>query len=223
MKLLSPFFVALIILYLFVELMGIDFWLAQKLYQLEGHHWSLRDHWLTFGVLHSGGRILMISAGVILLSFCVLPKRFRKWGPSRREFALLFLSCLSCVLLIGLLKKWTHMDCPWDLVDFGGSNPFIPLWQKHPGTFPYGRGWPAGHVSGIYCWLGLAWFQSRHGIANPRKTILVVCVLGVIFGLGQQLRGAHFLSHDLATAIICWFLSGLFFQIPQLIEVRSSG
>lgn len=28
--------------------------------------------------------------------------------------------------------------------------------------------------------------------------------LGVLFGATQQLRGAHFLSHDLWTAVICW-------------------
>jgi len=27
---------------------------------------------------------------------------------------------------------------------------------------------------------------------------------GVVFGIAQQLRGAHFLSHDLWTAAICW-------------------
>jgi membrane-associated PAP2 superfamily phosphatase len=25
-----------------------------------------------------------------------------------------------------------------------------------------------------------------------------------VFGIDQQLRGAHFLSHDLFTAMICW-------------------
>jgi hypothetical protein len=31
--------------------------------------------------------------------------------------------------------------------------------------------------------------------------------MGVVFGATQQLRGAHFLSHDLWTAAICWFNS----------------
>jgi membrane-associated PAP2 superfamily phosphatase len=28
--------------------------------------------------------------------------------------------------------------------------------------------------------------------------------LGLLFGFSQQLRGAHFLSHDLWTLAICW-------------------
>jgi membrane-associated PAP2 superfamily phosphatase len=28
--------------------------------------------------------------------------------------------------------------------------------------------------------------------------------LGLLFGISQQLRGAHFLSHDVWTAGICW-------------------
>ena len=40
---------------------------------------------------------------------------------------------------------------------------------------------------------------------------------GLVFGSGQQLRGAHFLSHDLWSLAVCWFLAlGLFclFAVP---------
>jgi membrane-associated PAP2 superfamily phosphatase len=30
---------------------------------------------------------------------------------------------------------------------------------------------------------------------------------GMVFGLSQQLRGAHFLSHDLWTAALCWLVA----------------
>jgi membrane-associated PAP2 superfamily phosphatase len=36
--------------------------------------------------------------------------------------------------------------------------------------------------------------------------LLGAILVGVIFSLGQQARGAHFLSHDLASAVIVWFV-----------------
>jgi membrane-associated PAP2 superfamily phosphatase len=40
-----------------------------------------------------------------------------------------------------------------------------------------------------------------------------------VFGIGQQLRGAHFLSHDVATALICWLLSlGLYLVVRRQLD-----
>ena len=38
-------------------------------------------------------------------------------------------------------------------------------------------------------------------------------LLGVLFGVTQQLRGAHFLSHDLWSLIICWYASALLARV----------
>lgn len=32
-------------------------------------------------------------------------------------------------------------------------------------------------------------------------------MLGLTFGITQQLRGAHFLSHDLWSAALCWAIA----------------
>jgi membrane-associated PAP2 superfamily phosphatase len=32
-------------------------------------------------------------------------------------------------------------------------------------------------------------------------------VLGIMFGASQQVRGAHFLSHDVFSLAVCWFSS----------------
>jgi membrane-associated PAP2 superfamily phosphatase len=39
--------------------------------------------------------------------------------------------------------------------------------------------------------------------------------LGGVFGLAQQLRGAHFLSHDVWTLMICWLIA-LALYLPML-------
>ena len=43
-------------------------------------------------------------------------------------------------------------------------------------------------------------------LADLRSLLLIPgLVIGISFGLAQQLRGAHFLSHDVWSAAICWF------------------
>jgi membrane-associated PAP2 superfamily phosphatase len=37
--------------------------------------------------------------------------------------------------------------------------------------------------------------------------------LGVIFGLAQQARGAHFLSHDLVSLGICWLCAAFWCRL----------
>jgi len=37
-----------------------------------------------------------------------------------------------------------------------------------------------------------------------------ILLLGVVLGVTQQLRGAHFLSHDIWALAICWFIASIF-------------
>jgi membrane-associated PAP2 superfamily phosphatase len=48
-------------------------------------------------------------------------------------------------------------------------------------------------------------FRDRSRLA-ALAALLAACLLWGVFSLGQQARGAHFLSHDLASAAIVWFL-----------------
>ena len=40
---------------------------------------------------------------------------------------------------------------------------------------------------------------------RPALMLLPGLVVGWVFALGQQARGAHFLSHDLWSLTVCWF------------------
>ena len=42
-------------------------------------------------------------------------------------------------------------------------------------------------------------------LAPEATAVLAIGLLaGMVFGLAQQLRGAHFLSHDVASLAVCW-------------------
>ncbi len=53
------------------------------------------------------------------------------------------------------------------------------------------------------------YFSHQLTTGERRYRLLIPGVaLGLIFGVTQQMRGAHFFSHDLATFLVVWIVSG---------------
>lgn len=125
----------------------------------------------------------------------------------------MFASALTSTLVVNLLKSVTHRDCPWDLVRYGGLKPYIGFFEQYPDAVDFGQCFPAGHASAGYCWFGLYFFIKHSFYPYKNFGLAFPITLGLIFGLDQQLRGAHFLSHDLWTAFICWAIAVLLFWV----------
>jgi membrane-associated PAP2 superfamily phosphatase len=107
------------------------------------------------------------------------------------------------------MKSWTHVDCPWDLVGFGGTRSYHDLLAALPAHASPGRCFPAGHASAGYAWLALFFFLGDTRPSLRWKGFAVGLGAGVVFGIAQQLRGAHFASHDLWTLMLCWLVAVL--------------
>lgn len=194
-------FLALVLL---LDLAAVDLLVADWIYEASGGAWTLRDAWLTSDVVHEGGRQLVALALLLLLALLVASHWHLPLKPWRRSLCYLLLSALLAGLAVNLLKRLTHMDCPWDLLRYGGEYPYIPLFEPHPDTFRHGACFPAGHASAGYAWFGLFFVALEH---LPRRRWLIlgaVLGLGLVFGVAQQSRGAHFVSHDLWTLGVCW-------------------
>lgn len=216
MQIDSKFFCqhATIPLLLFVYLAGslevtrADLKLADWLFQLEGSQWSLRDNYWLSDILHSGGQTFF-SLIVALLICCFLASYFfASLSQYRRPLFYLALAVpLSVAIFTNLGKQLTHVDCPWDLIRYGGKKPFLDLFASHPGYYKFGKCFPAGHSSIGYSLLSLYFFFL---VVAPRWKFFGLAIglaVGFIFGITQQLRGAHFISHDLWTLVACWFIS----------------
>ena len=193
---------------LIIHRFQLDLTLAQWIYALEGHEWALREHWLFSEVLHQRGRqfsiALLLLCLILLLASGIRP-RLR---PYRRVLAYLVISPLiaSGVILLG--KRSLGVECPWSLQPFGGDLPYTPLLQQ---LFNLGSGgcFPAGHASAGYAWLAL-YFAAAASKPQWRYAALALALgLGLLFGTTQQLRGAHFLSHDIWSLALCWSISAL--------------
>lgn len=190
---------------------SIDLWLADHLYRWEGGAWRWREAWLTAALIHDGGRTLIAIAALLLMALILLAHcvfRFRHWRGG-----LWYLACATfgAGLLINLLKQLTHVDCPWDLARYGGTKIYVPLFAALPADFSPGACFPAGHASAAYAWLGLYYWCLRHAPRWRWPAFGGVMLLGLGFGVGQQLRGAHFLSHDVWTLGLCWLFVTLLY------------
>lgn len=192
---------------LLVDISGFDLWLAKQMYHLEGGEWAWRYSYLTETVLHRGVRKALVLATVVLLLTAIASHWVQRIRHLQRWFWYLVLCFITTPLVVAIAKQLTHMDCPWDVLQLGGQYPYLHLLQAHPGTWRYGHCFPAAHASGGYALIALYFFLAAHFPRWRFAGLAFALIIGLINGFTQQLRGAHFLSHDLWTIAIAWFVS----------------
>ncbi|HWS05139.1 MAG TPA: phosphatase PAP2 family protein [Burkholderiaceae bacterium] len=190
---------------------GMDITVARWLGGPGGFPWQ--HHWLTAGLLHGGTRYL---AWGLLAAFVV--GVWRPWGPLRSltksQRVWMLATTAACAALIPLIKRLSTTSCPWSLAEFGGGvAQYVPHWM--PGVTDGGPGgcFPSGHASTAFAFLA-AWFVLREGAPSAaRRWLLLTVIAGLVLGAVQVVRGAHYPSHPLWTAWICWVVSALSFHI----------
>lgn len=198
-----PLVVAIVVLFS-LERTGIDLWVADRWYAFEGYHWALRDNWLTYGVIHHDGKRLLIGLGLFLAALLAASYRLpglRRWrGPLGY-----LLTCMTLLpALVAYSKHFSQVPCPWDIARYGGEAVY-----RHSLSYAFsaagtGHCFPAGHASGGFALLAL-YFAAYLYARRPVIFLLPGILVGFIFALGQEARGAHFISHDLWTMSLCWF------------------
>ncbi len=193
-----------------------DQWLADRLYAWQGHRWALRHAFVTEQLIHRLGRD--VSTG--LAGGAARPGSSRAsrpgWRALRRPLAYLLVATALSTALVAWVKSWSNMDCPWDLVRYGGAPPYVGLFAMRPLGLARGACFPAGHASAGYAWLALYFFflvgAAALALAGPGRRWRA----GPAVRLSQQLRGAHFLSHDLWTAgDLLGDRAGLYLRVPS--------
>lgn len=162
-----------------------------------------REAWLTRVLLHDGGRV---AAGVLLALLALDALRPLVAGPTRRERLAGLGLTLAGLLLVPALKRFSTTSCPWDLAEFGGRFAYVPHWLAGVTDGGPGHCFPSGHAVAAFAFFGVyfAWRRSRPGLA--RAWAIAIVAAGLLFGWAQMARGAHFASHTLWSAWLCWVL-----------------
>jgi membrane-associated PAP2 superfamily phosphatase len=188
---------ALLALLLCWEASGLDLVIAGWYGNAQG--FALREAWITRDLLHDGGRQLAGAA----LAVCVAAAWWGGRDGRARRFAWVGV-VLACLVTVPALKRLSGTSCPWDLAEFGGSVAYVPHWLLTVLDGGPGHCFPSGHAVAAFAFLPL-YFQWRGPKPRQARLILVtVLAAGAVFGWAQLARGAHFPSHTLWSAWICW-------------------
>ncbi|MEE2028429.1 hypothetical protein DIKCMJMK_02308 [Shewanella oneidensis] len=200
-----------------------DMRFASLLFNWQGgvDSWPLRGHWITESLLHVTGRNLVILFTVVVVVAIGLSFRVDKLRLYRKGFIYLFTSLLASVLLVRMGKSISHMTCPWDVIEFGGRMIHSSLFERLPEGAEFGQCFPGGHSSGGFAWVASYYVLKQCHRRYAKFGLLFGIGLGAIFGLAQELRGAHFISHDLWSLAIAWTSAsllyyGFFLYVPKV-------
>ena len=205
------------------EYSGLDLYLARYFFDPATETWPLKDNFFTAGVLHKGGRDLVLYVMVAILLVFVLSFLSKRVRPYRKGAGYMVLGTLLGPAIVALLKHTTHIYTPWNLEIFGGDKPYIRLFDSVPAGLPVGNGFPGGHSSGGFAFVSLFFLFS---VYRPRYRYFGLAFglfLGALFAAAQEMRGAHFLSHDLFSLVICWYAALAVYGVMYLRDRNRYG
>ncbi len=189
----------------FLAFPGIDLWfsglfyadgfLAGKLAAFTG----LRDFWRNMTA------VIAIVLVVVLLIKLVWPHRTSLLRPRDIVFILSTLIIGPGIVTNLIFKDHWGRPRPYQVVDFGGSDPFVGVWKithycSHNCSFVSGEGSSA------------MWLVTLAVLLPPRLRatgIKVLLALGAAFSLNRVLFGAHFLSD----VMLAWWITLLIILI----------
>lgn len=203
---LAPAALAIVALLAF-ERTNIDTVISGWFYDPGEHGFPLRHALMLELIGHQLTKELVLiiaccAVGAYLLSF-VLPEL----KPRRRVLLFLSLAMAFAPLAVASLKAISARHCPWSLLEFGGFEPHLTLFDPVPLHHAAGHCFPGGHASAGFALL--AFYFAGLALQNRMLAMLGLCgglAAGMAFGMVRVVQGAHFLSHNLWSAVLCWLV-----------------
>lgn len=177
---------------------------------LFGNHHGFARHndWLWSTLLHDGALPVVWALEVALLVSIALPFGVLRALPRARRLQLAVTPLVASVF-VSVLKLHSTTSCPWDLQQFGGVAVYVSHWTRGVADGGGGGCFPAGHASAGFAFLGGFFAFRSTQPALAKRLLVAVMAFGLLLGLAQQIRGAHYMSHTLWTAWLCWMCAVL--------------
>lgn len=181
-----------------------------------------RDLWLYSTVLHEGARrlswLLVLGLSLAVWWPVGVLRRLDRWQRLQ-----LVVSILLCLALVVAIKRISSTSCPWDLAEFGGVARHVSHWRF---GVPDGGGahcFPAGHASAGFAFIGGYFVLADRAPRAARLWLAAALGAGLVLGVSQQMRGAHFMSHTLWTGWLCWTVAWACHSLVTTWRLRSGG
>ena len=200
-----PFLLFVLSAFLF-EKSDLDLSLSDRFFDFQKQAWTFKDSWWAEGLIHLQGRKLALALFLVPLSVWAFSFFKETWKPWRRSALYLVLAIGLGTGSVALVKEVVNRHCPWDIDRYGGDIPYGKLFDPLPPSCRKGNCFPAGHASaGFSLMSGYFIFYRR----DQRKALALLAfglLVGSLFGFAQVARGAHFVSHNIWSLALCWFV-----------------
>ena len=160
-----------------------------------------KSNWYLAKLNHDYVKYLIIGVYSLYFSAWILSFKIQKLQFRRVEFGYFFFVSMLCTITIGLMKSNSAHACPWDMTvpthsgfiwDFSSTN---------------GHCFPGGHASSGFALMTGYFVYLKSNIKRAYFFLFSGLILGFSMGWAQMMRGAHFLSHNLWTGWIIWFIN----------------
>lgn len=178
----------------------LDLMLADAVFDAQRRVFPWRDAWLTVTFNHVIVKQLLMLLALGIVGYALVDAWRPRAGLSALGRLQLRTVALSAVLVPAVTSALKHLStshCPWDLLRYGGEQPYVRLFGTAPAATLPGQCLPAGHASSALWLVALAvcWLPERP--SRARAAALLAIGAGATVGYLQQLRGAHFMTHTL--------------------------
>ncbi len=182
---------------------GLDRAAVDLAFDEQARCFPFRYHWFVEGVVHRGGKYLVVAIAVVALALLLASVRRSELADWRGPLGLFIASVVLGPLATGLGKNLSTARCPWDLARYGG---FAQHEVNHPDDGTVGRRgcFPCGQASAGFALTAAYFALRRRRPCAARWSLLVGLVYGVVLGIGRVAQGAHYPSHVVGTAMVCW-------------------
>ncbi|QXI39403.1 phosphatase PAP2 family protein [Pseudomonas xantholysinigenes] len=194
--------VALVLL----EWTSLDMDLAELFYDPLAGQFIGRHSYLLETILHDRVKQGVIVLGVLSIIAFALSFLWQRLFSWRRELGCLVLALALSTAFVTPLKQLTQVQCPWSLSQFGGKETYSKLLEPRPATDKPGLCWPGGHAATGFCLFALFFVLRDRKPRLARAALLLAFAAGSVLSVGRMMQGAHFLSHNVWTAVFCWLI-----------------
>lgn len=191
---------ALILIIVLARYTPLDHALTGLFYDPTTRQFPLRDQPFWAMIMHTGLKYFSVATWLGLLLWWIGLQR----QPLRRAIGFTLVVAPLTALVVSSLRAVSAHSCPWDLSAFGGAAEYYRFFDSMPPNPGSGRCVPSGHAAAGFAWL--TGYIALRGVDRQAARIALAfsLALGILAGLTQLARGAHFLSHVLLTAWICF-------------------
>ena len=185
---------------------NLDYSLIQPFFDSNQQAFTWQHHWLFETLMHTSLKYAVILIAIFTLGLSLVSSLRKSLHSLTRPTLWTFCAMVVATSIISLLKSQSIHACPSHLTLFGGHQPFLPLFSSLPENVPAGHCFPGGHASAGFALMAFyfAWRDQHKSLSY--WFLYGGLILGLLMGLAQMIRGEHFMSHNIWTGLIAWFV-----------------